>query len=59
MSIEGQGSVQAFSCRVPLPSVQVAQAQVVEDLPVLLLASVLRLLVRLDSWCGIEEMDPL
>ena len=59
MFIEGQGSVQAFSGRVPLPGVQVAQAQVVEDLPVLLLASVLRLLVGLDSWCGNEGMDPL
>ena len=59
MPIEGQGSVQAFSGRVPLPGVQVAQAQVVEDLPVLLLASVLRLLVGLDGWYGIEKMDPL
>ena len=49
MLVEAQGPVQALPGRVPLPGVEVAQPQVVEDLPVLLLAPVLRLLVRLDS----------
>lgn len=49
MLVEGEGPDQALPGRVPLPGVEVAQAQVVQDLPVLLLASVLRLLVSLDS----------